>query len=772
MLRLRILIFFFAFFGKSNGQSLPGSGNAFQGNGVAFVSIPNFPPVTFPLSVSAWIKVDNNNSFQCIFQSDGTPGTGYRGFRFQINPNMVLHMGIGQGQTGCYANQCTRWWSGQMPLSFANNWIHVAAVMPNVNTCIMYLNGNQIPNFSGGTGQFVMATSVNPTANIGTYITTSPISQFTGQIDEVAIWSIALTPAQIREFMCKRVPATTPGLEAVYRFDEPNGVAVIDQGPNSKNGTLTNPNIRVVSGAPIGDESAYFYPPAGATAGLTNVFNDVISVENFQGTSGGVHIYSVNVSPNHTNGIADSCLSNRYFGVFPANTINPNANYNMRLTKAIANTGNVYARNNNATQAWTNVGTTNANGFLLPFTTRTEAIITESISYTSGLPDTVIACPLPVWLVPNAGQNVSFSWSTGSTADSILVNTGGMFILTAVSPCLVNPVVDTVYVIAPGTSQYTSGLPDTIIACPLPIWLVPNPNPNVSFLWSTGSTADSILVSAVGMYILSSSLPCLANPIVDTVYVIAPVLNQYTSGLPDTIIACPLPIWLVPNPNPNVSFLWSTGATTDSLQVNTQGIYILTASMPCMSNPTIDTVYVISQGSNQYVSGLPDTIKTCEMPIWLVPNPAPNVSFSWSTGSTSDSLRVNTSGVYVLTSSIPCFIPDAIDTVYVIEENPGQLPFVPEVYIPNVFTPNGDGVNDFFTIRATEGAVDLTIFNRWGEEVYFDKNYQGDWDGTYQGKPLAEGVYAYRVDYTYFEKICLSQNKKIESRFGFVHIMR
>ena len=63
--------------------------------------------------------------------------------------------------------------------------------------------------------------------------------------------------------------------------------------------------------------------------------------------------------------------------------------------------------------------------------------------------------------------------------------------------------------------------------------------------------------------------------------------------------------------------------------------------------------------------------------------------------------------------------------------------------IPNVFTPNGDGRNDVFEIVGIEGfdRVEITVVNRWGNEVYRNNNYRNDWNG--QG--LNEGTYYYVI---------------------------
>lgn len=65
----------------------------------------------------------------------------------------------------------------------------------------------------------------------------------------------------------------------------------------------------------------------------------------------------------------------------------------------------------------------------------------------------------------------------------------------------------------------------------------------------------------------------------------------------------------------------------------------------------------------------------------------------------------------------------------------------------NLFTPNGDGKNDYFHIRNIElySDCELSVFNIWGNQVYNARGYQNDWDGTYQGQPLPEGSYYYMV---------------------------
>ena len=71
-----------------------------------------------------------------------------------------------------------------------------------------------------------------------------------------------------------------------------------------------------------------------------------------------------------------------------------------------------------------------------------------------------------------------------------------------------------------------------------------------------------------------------------------------------------------------------------------------------------------------------------------------------------------------------------------------------EVVIHTGFSPNGDGINDFFTIDNVEAFPDseLAIFNRWGNRVFNTKNYRNDWDGSWNGEALPDGTYFYVFD--------------------------
>jgi gliding motility-associated-like protein len=79
---------------------------------------------------------------------------------------------------------------------------------------------------------------------------------------------------------------------------------------------------------------------------------------------------------------------------------------------------------------------------------------------------------------------------------------------------------------------------------------------------------------------------------------------------------------------------------------------------------------------------------------------------------------------------------------------------LPEIYVPNAFTPNGDGRNDFFKIVAPgiERIKLFRVYNRWGQLIYDSPvTHIIGWDGSFNGKPLPSDTFVWMVqavDYT------------------------
>jgi gliding motility-associated-like protein len=104
----------------------------------------------------------------------------------------------------------------------------------------------------------------------------------------------------------------------------------------------------------------------------------------------------------------------------------------------------------------------------------------------------------------------------------------------------------------------------------------------------------------------------------------------------------------------------------------------------------------------------------------------------------------------------PRIDPDST-TIYVVlatgpdgcvSEDSIKITVAQRIFMPDIFTPNGDGLNDTWQIIGRESYPDMvvTIYNRWGSVVYHAKGpNQKPFDGTYQGEPLPDGTYAYVI---------------------------
>jgi len=73
-----------------------------------------------------------------------------------------------------------------------------------------------------------------------------------------------------------------------------------------------------------------------------------------------------------------------------------------------------------------------------------------------------------------------------------------------------------------------------------------------------------------------------------------------------------------------------------------------------------------------------------------------------------------------------------------------------DLFVPNAFSPNGDGINDFFhpIYLCPVNEYDLEIFDRWGELTFQTNDIEQKWDGTYNGESCELDVYVYMIHYT------------------------
>ena len=76
------------------------------------------------------------------------------------------------------------------------------------------------------------------------------------------------------------------------------------------------------------------------------------------------------------------------------------------------------------------------------------------------------------------------------------------------------------------------------------------------------------------------------------------------------------------------------------------------------------------------------------------------------------------------------------------------------IYVPNAFTPNNDGINDYFEVFGNKKAIqyiDIAIFDRWGEVVFRSNDLDFKWDGSYKGTMLEPGTFVYTMSVVFID---------------------
>ena len=190
--------------------------------------------------------------------------------------------------------------------------------------------------------------------------------------------------------------------------------------------------------------------------------------------------------------------------------------------------------------------------------------------------------------------------------------------------------------------------------------------------------------------------------------------------------------------------LWSTTASSSNIFVNTLGNYDVTLVSPhgCEGRTDIDiTVWELPSLtiSNDTMVSLgnevPLMVEGATFYEWSPPD------YLTDTGTDrpqSDPLSTITYSV-VGTDDNGCVGTEEM-TITVVADY--------DLYPVNLFTPNGDGVNEVFYVKNLDLYEDCTlrVYNRWGNEVYTAQPYLNDWDGTFNGTSLPEATYYYIID--------------------------
>lgn len=196
------------------------------------------------------------------------------------------------------------------------------------------------------------------------------------------------------------------------------------------------------------------------------------------------------------------------------------------------------------------------------------------------------------------------------------------------------------------------------------------------------------------------------------------------------------------------TYSWSNGDNTLSLANVGPGTYMLvvTDSNGCT---VTDSATVAAETMDLSIALEPDTVIEPGTSATFTASSSNIINtILWSPGAYLDDstgtivIATPEEGIYtytaVATNANGCSATDSVHLTVLNEVH---------YYIPNAFTPNGDGRNDYFNIELT-GNVEVVyfwVYDRWGERVFQGENGGPGWDGTFKGKPLPPGVYVYHI---------------------------
>lgn len=342
------------------------------------------------------------------------------------------------------------------------------------------------------------------------------------------------------------------------------------------------------------------------------------------------------------------------------------------------------------------------------------------------LPTHYIGCAnIPEVLKPTAIGN-KYYWNTGDTTPTIsVVKMGNYRSYTYDSIGCVN--VDSFVVSffeTPGSItniQLCSGTTQTLKATPA--------KDVIDFKWNTGDTTESIIINKGGTYWVNRGpIYCF---ITDSFYV-TEIISPSTQNK-DTVFCTNTPITI--GKTDAQKYVWNTTEQTPQIITKKPGLYwVIKSNPPCETTDTFN----ITENPLPVIKSLHDTIVCFDQVAKILLDAGKFKSYLWKpTNETSQIIYSSNAQTYLLqvTDYNDCTMSKQIT---VTENCPQQL------FIPNAFSPNGDGINDVFLIT-TSGleSFEMTIFNRWGEQVFNSQNYLQGWDG----KNAPNEVYVVQITY-------------------------
>ncbi len=251
--------------------------------------------------------------------------------------------------------------------------------------------------------------------------------------------------------------------------------------------------------------------------------------------------------------------------------------------------------------------------------------------------------------------------------------------------------------------------------------------PHLSYLWNILSTDSAVTVDTSGTYsvkIENIYTGCKNEDSIQVVFAETPEIN-----LGEDREFCETRTYIIKAYHPGYTYTWQDGSHNPYFETDTGGVFTVKVKN-AEGCPNSDTLVLTKLFLPRFDFGN-DTV-ICEGDCFILNPGLENADYYWQDGSNDSVFCASETGKYYLTAKNICGVWS--DSIFIGSKYCG------DIYIPNIFTPNGDGINDVFIIKGIENEVwKLEIFNRWGNRVYLSLDYNNDW----QGKDLKSGVYYY-----------------------------
>ncbi|MCZ4408368.1 gliding motility-associated C-terminal domain-containing protein [Cryomorphaceae bacterium 1068] len=267
--------------------------------------------------------------------------------------------------------------------------------------------------------------------------------------------------------------------------------------------------------------------------------------------------------------------------------------------------------------------------------------------------------------------------------------------------------------------------------------------PDAEITWSDGSSGTNISVSEAGIYwALANNNGCTFS---DTLLVTtSPVPSLELSGIESL---CPGEEGLLTAVS-NAPIVWSTGDSEAEIVVTQPGLYSVLASNEdeCSTQKTI----FISGLSLPRIDPIEDLLRCQEEEFILVSaESSDDINLEWSDGSSGGTARIKELGTITVELTNECGTTSR--SFQVGEEECFDL-----FFLPNAFTPDGDGLNDLYKpVIDNFLTYELLIYNRNGELVFESNDPNEGWNGSFQNNEFycPAGVYAVRYSIDFGENV-------------------